>query len=161
MPHPAAAAHEKPVLVLNGPNLDLLGLREPTVYGTDTLAGIEKLCHDTAAGLGLSVDFRQSNHEGVLIDAVHEARTAHRGIVINPAGYTHTSVALRDALAAAELPVIEVHLTNIHRREPFRHHSYVSGVADAVLCGTGAHGYALALTHLDRLTHPAHPRSPR
>ncbi|MFD3943756.1 type II 3-dehydroquinate dehydratase [Streptomyces sp. NPDC058579] len=147
---PARAA--TPVLVLNGPNLNLLGLREPAIYGTDTLDTIERLCHDTGEGLGLRVDFRQSNHEGVLIDAVQEARTAHRGIVINPAGYSHTSVALRDALAAVGLPVVEVHLSNIHKREEFRHHSYVSGVADAVICGAGAHGYALALTHLARLT---------
>ncbi|MGW6563842.1 type II 3-dehydroquinate dehydratase [Streptomyces sp. NPDC054975] len=143
---------ETPVLVLNGPNLNLLGLREPAIYGTDTLDAIERLCHDTGERLGLRVDFRQSNHEGVLIDAVQEARTTHRGIVINPAGYSHTSVALRDALAAVGLPVVEVHLSNIHRREPFRHHSYVSGVADAVICGAGAQGYALALTHLASLT---------
>ncbi|MFF9016768.1 type II 3-dehydroquinate dehydratase [Streptomyces sp. NPDC014870] len=140
-----------PVLVLNGPNLNLLGLREPAIYGTDTLDTIERLCLATGEPLGLRVDFRQSNHEGVLIDAVQEARTAHRGIVINPAGYSHTSVALRDALAAVGLPVVEVHLSNIHKREEFRHHSYVSGVADTVICGAGAHGYALALTHLARL----------
>ncbi|PGH47775.1 type II 3-dehydroquinate dehydratase [Streptomyces sp. Ru87] len=144
-----------PVLVLNGPNLNLLGVREPGIYGRDTLAAIEARCHSTAAGLGLRADFRQSNHEGVLTDAVQEARTAHRGIVINPAGYGHTSVALRDALAAAGVPVVEVHLSNIHRREPFRHHSYVSGVADAVICGAGAHGYSLALTHLARLLEDA------
>lgn len=144
-----------PVLVLNGPNLNLLGLREPEIYGSATLADVEALCHATAEEHGLRADFRQSNHEGVLIDAVQEARTAHRGIVINPAGYSHTSVALRDALAAAELPVVEVHLSNIHRREPFRHHSHVSGVADAVLCGAGPHGYALALTHLARLLESA------
>ncbi|AJF69086.1 3-dehydroquinate dehydratase [Streptomyces vietnamensis] len=139
------------VLVLNGPNLNLLGLREPAIYGSDTLGDVEKLCRATAAPLGLDIDFRQSNHEGVLVDAVQEARTAHRGIVINPAGYSHTSVALRDALAAVGLPVVEVHLSNIHRREPFRHHSYVSAVADTVICGAGAHGYALAVTHLARL----------
>lgn len=139
---------ETSVLVLNGPNLNLLGLREPAIYGTDTLDTVEKLCHDTGAGLGLRVDFRQSNHEGVLIDAVQEARTTHHGIVINPAGYSHISVAVRDALAAVGLPVVEVHLSNIHRREPFRHLSHVSGVADTVICGAGGHGYALALTHL-------------
>jgi 3-dehydroquinate dehydratase-2 len=140
-----------PVLVLNGPNLNLLGLREPRVYGTETLADAEELCHRAAAAHGLRADVRQSNHEGVLIDAVHEARTAHSGIVINPAGYSHTSVALRDALAAADVPVAEVHLSNIHRREPFRHHSYVSAVADVVICGAGTHGYALALAHLATL----------
>lgn len=140
-----------PVLVLNGPNLNLLGLREPEIYGNETLADIEALCHATAAGHGLRADLRQSNHEGVLIDAVQEARTAHRGIVINPAGYSHTSVALRDALAASDVPIVEVHLSNIHRRESFRHLSYVSGVADTVICGAGAHGYVLALAHLARL----------
>lgn len=162
MPNPVADAQETlpqppaggpPVLVLNGPNLNLLGTREPATYGTDTLADVEELCRATAADLRLRADFRQSNHEGTLVDAVQEARTAHRGIVVNPAGYSHTSVALRDALAAVELPVVEVHLSNIHRREPFRHHSYVSGVADAVICGAGAHGYVLALTHLARLIH--------
>lgn len=144
---PATAPDALPVLVLNGPNLNLLGLREPGVYGTRTLADIENLCRSTAAEHGLRADCRQSNHEGVLIDAVQEARTEHCAIVLNPAGYSHTSVALRDALAAVELPVVEVHLSNIHKREPFRHHSYVSAVADAVICGAGAHGYALALAH--------------
>jgi 3-dehydroquinate dehydratase-2 len=144
---PATAPDGLPVLVLNGPNLNLLGLREPGVYGTRTLADIENLCRSTAAEHGLRADCRQSNHEGVLIDAVQEARTEHCAIVLNPAGYSHTSVALRDALAAVELPVVEVHLSNIHKREPFRHHSYVSAVADAVICGAGAHGYALALAH--------------
>ncbi|MFJ2441588.1 type II 3-dehydroquinate dehydratase [Streptomyces sp. NPDC087658] len=140
------------VLVLNGPNLNLLGIREPEVYGKDTLADIEALCHTTAAAHGLRADFRQSNHEGVLIDAVQEARITHRGILINPAGYSHTSVALRDALAASELPIVEVHLSNIHRRETFRHFSYVSAVADTVICGAGAHGYALGLAQLALLT---------
>jgi 3-dehydroquinate dehydratase II len=143
MPH----SDDVPVLVLNGPNLNLLGLREPGIYGKETLAAIEELCRETAQAHGLRADCRQSNHEGVLIDAVHEARTAHRAIVINPAGYSHTSVALRDALAAVELPVVEVHLSNIHKREAFRHHSYVSAVADTVICGAGSHGYALALAH--------------
>lgn len=147
MSHPADVPDEIPVLVLNGPNLNLLGLREPGIYGKDTLAGIEELCRETAAAHGLRADCRQSNHEGTLIDAVHGARTEHRAIVINPAGYSHTSVALRDALAAVELPVVEVHLSNIHKREAFRHHSYVSAVADTVICGAGAHGYALALAH--------------
>ncbi|SCK45568.1 type II 3-dehydroquinate dehydratase [Streptomyces sp. WMMB 322] len=158
MPHSADLPDEIPVLVLNGPNLNLLGLREPGIYGKETLAGIEELCRETAAAHGMRADCRQSNHEGVLIDAIHEARTAHRAIVINPAGYSHTSVALRDALAAVAspgpggpgdtpIPVVEVHLSNIHKREAFRHHSYISAVADTVICGAGAHGYALALAH--------------
>ena len=147
MPHSPGLPDGTPVLVLNGPNLNLLGLREPDVYGRDTLADVEELCRATAADHGLRADCRQSNHEGALIDAVHEARAGHRAIVINPGGYSHTSVALRDALAAVELPVVEVHLSNIHKREEFRHHSYVSAVADAVICGAGAHGYALALAH--------------
>lgn len=133
------------VLVLNGPNLNLLGTREPGIYGADTLADVERLCHATAADLGLTVDFRQSNAEGGLIDAVQEARTAHAAIVINPAGYSHTSISLMDALAACDLPVLEVHISNIHRREEFRHLSYVSKVADGVIAGCGTQGYALAL----------------
>ena len=139
------------VLVLNGPNLNLLGTREPEVYGTDTLADVERLCAQTAAGLGLAVDCRQSNSEGGLIDAVQEARTGHAAIVINPAGYSHTSVALRDALAAVDLPVVEVHISNVHRREEFRRHSFVSGVADGVIVGCGTQGYALALTRVAAL----------
>ena len=139
------------VLVLNGPNLNLLGTREPEVYGSDTLADVERLCRQAAGRLGLDVDFRQSNSEGVLIDAVQEARTRCVAIVLNPAGYSHTSIALMDALAACDLPVVEVHLSNIHKREPFRHLSYVSRVADAVLAGCGAHGYVLALEHVAAL----------
>ncbi|THA69383.1 3-dehydroquinate dehydratase [Streptomyces sp. A0642] len=212
------------VLVLNGPNLNLLGTREPALYGSDTLADVEKLCRDTAAANGLEAECRQSNHEGglgrvskvpparrrlalpralgfaragetpllaalsgsprysqyrgdpppcdrthqtppsppsgrtallskhALVDAIHEARTEFAGIVINPGAYSHTSVAIRDALAAVDRPVVEVHLTNIHRREEFRHHSYVSGVADVVICGAGTDGYVFALTRLARLT---------
>jgi 3-dehydroquinate dehydratase-2 len=133
-------------MVLNGPNLNLLGHREPEIYGTDTLADVERLCAETAARHGMAVDVRQSNHEGQIIDWVQEAREHHAGIVINPAGYTHTSVALRDALAACDgLPVLEVHLSNVHRREPFRHHSYVSAVADGVIAGCGVQGYAFAV----------------
>lgn len=140
-----------PVFVLNGPNLNLLGQREPEKYGTSTLADVRTLCAETASGLGLTVDFRQSNHEGVLIDWIQEARESGSGIILNPAGYTTTSIAIMDALLAAELPVIEVHLTNIHRREEFRHRSYVSKVAEAVIAGAGAHGYRLALEHMARL----------
>ncbi|GAA4055478.1 type II 3-dehydroquinate dehydratase [Actinomadura miaoliensis] len=136
------------VLVLNGPNLNLLGRREPELYGTVTLAEIEARCHAVAAEHGLRVDFRQSNHEGALVDAVQEGAD---GIVINPAAYAHTSVALRDALATAGVPIVEVHLTNIHRREAFRHTSHSAAVSDAVICGAGAHGYELALLHLAEL----------
>ena len=133
------------ILVLNGPNLNLLGSREPAIYGHTTLDDIRCLCESRAAGVGLAVDFRQTNHEGVLVDWIQDARTSAAGIIINPAAYTHTSVALLDALSATALPVIEVHLSNIHRREPFRHHSYVSTAAVGVICGLGATGYALAV----------------
>jgi len=136
------------VLVVNGPNLNLLGRREPEVYGTDTLSDLEERCRRTAADLGLAVDARQSNHEGVLIDTVQEAMTGHGGVIINPGGYTHTSVALRDALAALPIPVVEVHLSNVHAREAFRSHSYVSPVATAVIAGAGVTGYDLALRFL-------------
>jgi len=133
------------VLVLNGPNLNMLGVRDPAVYGTATLAEIEALCAARAATLGLALDFRQTNSEGTLIDWVQAARGSAAGIVINPAGLSHSSVSLLDALLLTELPVIEVHLSNIHRREPFRHHSYVSQVATGVIAGLGPRGYGLAL----------------
>ncbi|AWS44753.1 type II 3-dehydroquinate dehydratase [Streptosporangium sp. 'caverna'] len=139
------------VLVLNGPNLNLLGRREPELYGIVTLDEIESLCQAFGEKNDLLIDFRQSNHEGVLIDAVQEAGQHAAGIVINAAGYTHTSVALRDALASVGIPIVEVHLTNIHRREAYRRTSFVSEVADALICGAGAHGYVLALTHLSHL----------
>lgn len=139
------------ILVLNGPNLNLLGVREPATYGRETLADIEEACLERAADLGLAVDFRQSNHEGQLVDWIQEARETADGIVINAAALTHTSVAVLDALKAAELPVVEVHLSNIHRREAFRHHSYVSQAADGVICGFGSHGYLLALEAVARL----------
>ena len=139
------------VAVLNGPNLNMLGLREPTLYGTATLDDVEQLCAETGEQLGLSIDFRQTNGEGELVSWVQECRGRARGIVINPAGYTTTSVALMDALLAAELPVIEVHITNIHRRERFRQHSYVSRAAVGVICGLGIQGYALALTAMAEL----------
>jgi 3-dehydroquinate dehydratase-2 len=134
------------VAVLNGPNLNMLGSREPTLYGAATLDDLEALCADTAKALELAIDFRQTNHEGELITWVQECRDRARGIVINPGGYGHTSVALMDALLAAELPVVEVHLTNIHAREEFRRHSLISRAANGVICGLGIRGYGLALT---------------
>lgn len=139
------------VLVLNGPNLNLLGTREPATYGHETLADIAELCACTAEENGLAAEFRQTNHEGELIDWIHQARGRCAGILINPAAWTHTSVAIRDALLASELPVIEVHLSNVHKREPFRQHSYVSDIAVGVICGLGSHGYRLALQHFSQL----------
>ena len=133
------------VFILNGPNLNLLGVREPSIYGRDTLGDIEERCTARAAALGLEIDFRQTNHEGQLVDWIQEARESADGIVLNAGALTHTSVALLDALSAAELPVIEVHLSNIFRRESFRHHSYVSLAASGVICGLGGQGYELAL----------------
>jgi len=133
------------VVVLNGPNMNMLGLRQPHVYGSATLDDVEQLCAETAEGLGLAIDFRQTNGEGELVSWVQECRGRAAGIVINPAGYTNTSIALMDALLACELPVIEVHITNIHKREEFRHHSFVSKVAVGVIAGLGVRGYALAL----------------
>lgn len=138
----------KRVLVLNGPNLNLLGTREPGTYGSETLKDVEALCKTTAVQLGLAVDFRQSNHEGELVTWIQDARKTADGILINPAAYSHTSVAIHDALRAVALPVAEVHLTNIHQREAFRHHSYVSSVAFGVICGFGSLGYKLALEAL-------------
>jgi len=138
----------KRILVLNGPNLNLLGTREPGTYGSQTLADIEQLCRSEGKALGLDIDFRQSNHEGELVTWIQEARDSADAIVINPAAYSHTSVAIHDALRAVGLPTVEVHLTNIHTREPFRHHSYVSSVAKGVICGLGAAGYRLALIAL-------------
>jgi 3-dehydroquinate dehydratase-2 len=146
------------ILVLNGPNLNLLGVREPSTYGRETLADIEEACLERAAALGLAVDFRQSNHEGQLVDWIQEARESADGIIINAGGYSHTSVAILDALRAAELPIIEVHLSNIYRREAFRHLSYVSTVAQGVICGLGSHGYLLALDAITRLLEAAEPR---
>jgi 3-dehydroquinate dehydratase-2 len=137
----------KTVYVLNGPNLNLLGTREPELYGGATLADVEKLCRDTAQRFGLTVEFRQSNHEGEIVDWIQEARADKAvGLILNPAGYTTTSVAILDALFTMEAPVIEVHITNIHKREEFRRHSYVSLAARAVICGFGIEGYALAIT---------------
>ncbi len=134
------------VAVLNGPNMNMLGLRQPQLYGSATLDDVEALCAETAEQLGLAIDFRQTNGEGELISWVQECRDRAAGIIINPAGFTTTSIALMDALLAADLPVIEVHITNIHRREEFRQHSYVSKAAVGVICGLGINGYGLALT---------------
>lgn len=136
------------ILVLNGPNLNLLGTREPEVYGRTTLAELEEFCRANGEALGLSVDCRQSNREGELVDWIQEARDSTQGLILNPAGYSHTSIALRDAVSAVGLPLIEVHLSNIHKRESFRHHSYISGVAEGVICGLGVEGYRLALQAL-------------
>ncbi|MEM5388359.1 type II 3-dehydroquinate dehydratase [Paraburkholderia phymatum] len=136
------------VLVLNGPNLNLLGTREPTIYGAETLDDVARRCREAGERLDLAIDFRQSNAEHQLIDWLHEARETQQGIVINPAAYTHTSVAIADALSAIAKPVIEVHISNIHKRESFRHHSYVSAVAEAVICGCGTQGYVLALERM-------------
>jgi 3-dehydroquinate dehydratase-2 len=139
----------KSLYVLNGPNLNLLGTREPHIYGRATLGDVEKLCRATAARHGLTVEFRQSNHEGQIIDWIQEARSEKAaGLIINPAGYSHSSIAILDALAAMEAPVVEVHISNIHAREPFRRSSYVSQAARAVICGFGIDGYALAITGL-------------
>ncbi len=146
------------ILILNGPNLNLLGVREPATYGRETLADIEETCLERAAMLGLVVDFRQSNHEGQLVDWIQEARETASGIILNAGAYTHTSVAIHDALKAAELPVIEVHLSNIFKRESFRHHSYVSPVAQGVICGFGGQGYVLALEAMMRILLADNPR---
>jgi 3-dehydroquinate dehydratase-2 len=142
----------KTLYVLNGPNLNLLGTREPELYGRSTLGDVEKLCRATAKRHGLTVEFRQSNHEGELVDWIQEARAKKAaGLILNPAGYTTTSVAILDALFTMEAPVIEVHITNIHAREAFRQHSYVSKAARAVICGFGIQGYALAISGLAAL----------
>ena len=141
------------VLVLNGPNLNLLGTRRPEVYGTTTLADVERSCRATAADLGIEVDFAQSNHEGELVERIHaEGARVRRGeslgAVVNAGAYTHTSVALHDAIEGVDLPVIEVHISNVHRREAFRHHSYLSPVAVGIIVGLGVQGYDLAIRAL-------------
>jgi 3-dehydroquinate dehydratase II len=137
------------IYVLNGPNLNMLGTREPEKYGHSTLSDVEKLCRETAQRFGITVEFRQSNHEGALVDWIQEAKQkGAAGIVINPAGYTTTSVAILDAIFAVSLPTIEIHITNIHQREEYRHHSYISKGAKAVICGFGVEGYALAIAGL-------------
>jgi len=139
------------VYVLNGPNLNLLGKRQPQIYGFETLADIEQECRALAKELKLEIKFAQSNREYEIIDWIHEAREAAAGIAINPAAFTHTSVAILDALNAFEGPVIEIHISNVHKREAFRHHSYVSGRADGVIAGFGTQGYSLALRRLAHL----------
>ncbi|MCA1908621.1 MAG: type II 3-dehydroquinate dehydratase, partial [Magnetospirillum sp.] len=129
------------ILIVNGPNLNMLGTRQPEVYGHETLADVEASVRSHAASLGLDVDFRQSNHEGVLVDWIQDARHGAAGIVINAGAYTHTSVAILDALLAVQKPTVEVHFSHIHQREEFRHHSYVSKAAKGMICGFGSHGY--------------------
>lgn len=136
------------LLILNGPNLNLLGTRQPEVYGRTTLADIEGLCAAEAKTHGMTIAFAQSNHEGQMIDLIHAARGTHAGIVLNAGAYTHTSVALMDAISFAEVPLVEVHLSNIHAREPFRHKSFIAPVALGQICGFGATGYALAIRAL-------------
>lgn len=133
------------ILVLNGPNLNLLGVRQPEVYGRTTLGDIEAMCRAHAAAHDVALDFAQSNHEGVLIDAIHDARGRHDGIILNAGAYTHSSIALMDALASVEIPAIELHLSNVHAREEIRHVSHIAKVAVGVICGFGAQGYILAL----------------
>jgi 3-dehydroquinate dehydratase II len=145
------------VLVLNGPNLNLLGTRKPEVYGTTSLADVEEMCREAAGKLGLDLDFRQSNHEGQLIDWLHECGRAVKagtsiGAVYNPGAHTHTSVALHDAIEGAEVPVIECHISNVHKREEFRHHSFISPVASGIVVGFGVHGYVLAIQGLHRIS---------
>jgi 3-dehydroquinate dehydratase-2 len=149
------------VYVLNGPNLNLLGVREPATYGYDTLADVEQRCLARARALDLTIEFRQTNHEGQLVDWIHEAREAADGIVLNAGALTHTSIAVLDALNAADLPIVEVHLSNIFRRERFRHHSYVSLAANGGIFGLGPHGYELALEAIAGLIEAQPGEAPR
>ncbi len=147
----------KTVLVLNGPNLNLLGTREPQVYGSQTLADVQTLCERAAAANGLALDFRQSNHEGELVDWIHEAGKLQAkgklaGVILNAGAYTHTSIALHDAIKGTGVTLIELHISNVHAREEFRHHSYISPVAKAVMAGFGVNGYALAIAGLAHLS---------
>ena len=136
------------LLILNGPNLNLLGTRQPEVYGRTTLADIQAVCSARAKALGIAVDFEQSNHEGKLIDLIHAARGTYQGIIINAGAYTHTSIAIMDALKSVALPVVELHLSNIHARESYRHRSYIAPIAVGQICGFGAAGYPLAIEAL-------------
>lgn len=139
------------VLILNGPNLNMLGSREPDIYGRTTLAEIGLACEETAANLGLTIDFQQSNDEGELVTLIQQAQGQHAGVILNAGAYTHTSVAILDAISMVSIPVIEVHLSNIYKREEFRHKSYISPVAQGVICGFGAEGYLLALKAMQKL----------
>jgi 3-dehydroquinate dehydratase-2 len=141
----------KPIYILNGPNLNLLGLRQPEIYGRATLEDVAEDCASLAEELGLTIRFHQSNHEGQIIDWIHQARTEGAGVIINPGALTHTSIAILDALNAFDGPVIEVHISNIHKREAFRHHSYVSLRAEGVIAGCGVEGYLLALRRMKTL----------
>jgi 3-dehydroquinate dehydratase II len=149
--HDGNSALSRTVFILNGPNLNLLGKRQPEIYGSETLADVEAACREAAAGLGFEMRFHQSNREYEIIDWVHEAREVAAAIIINPAAFTHTSVAILDALKTFEGPIIEVHISNVHAREAFRHHSYVSAVASGVIAGFGTQGYTLALQRVARL----------
>jgi 3-dehydroquinate dehydratase-2 len=144
-------ADQPEIMIVNGPNLNMLGVREPHIYGYETLADVEAMCEDRARALGVTVDFRQSNFEGELVTMIQSARGSAAGIIINPAGYTHTSVAILDALKLTELPVIELHLSNPHTREDFRHRSFVSPAARGIICGFGAHGYVLAVEAMTQI----------
>lgn len=146
----SSTASRGTLLILNGPNLNLLGTREPEIYGPDTLSDVEHLTTVAAEAAGFGASCLQSNHEGALVDAIHAARDTAVGILINAGAYTHTSVALRDAIAAVELPTVEVHISNVHQREEFRHHSYLSAVCSAVIVGAGVHGYELAVSYFDK-----------
>jgi 3-dehydroquinate dehydratase-2 len=141
----------KRLLILNGPNLNLLGVREPHIYGTTTLAQIEENCAHQAAGLGLDLTFRQSNHEGELVDLIQAARQSADAIIINPAGYSFTSIAILDAIKAFDGPVIEVHISNIHARDEYHRHSKISSVATGVICGLGPYGYVAAMHALAQM----------
>ncbi len=147
----------KPIFVLNGPNLNLLGTREPEIYGKDTLDDIRMKCEAKAKALGFAIDFRQSNHEGELVAWIQEARAGASGLIVNAGAFTHTSIAMLDALLACQVPSVEVHLSNIFTREPFRHHSYISKAVEGVICGFGALSYELAIEALARLIRDRRP----
>lgn len=153
----ASDAQRLPILLLNGPNLNTLGLRQPDIYGADTLADVVALAERTAADVGFGLRAAQTNHEGEMIDWIHEARGQVSGIVINPAGWTHTSVALADALVIPEVPILEVHISNVHKREAFRHHSYVSPLAAGIIVGYGIRGYEFAIRRLAEIVDADRP----